>query len=126
MIGVDANGIIDLDQLAVAISMIDDGKTKHNYFGTAANNETGVLQPIEKIAEMACSSNLAFHSDMVQVFGKSILILPIQKSVMRVFQHIKLVVRQVLELCWFARDAGSRACCVVGGKNKEGDRALKI
>ena len=56
---------------------------------------------------------------------KNILILPIQESVMRVFQHIKLVVRQVLELCWFAKDAGLRVCCVVVGKNEEGDRALK-
>jgi cysteine desulfurase len=71
VIGVDANGIIDLDQLAAKISTIDDTVKPNTIISVmAANNETGVLQPIEKIAEMACSSNLAFHSDMVQVFGK--------------------------------------------------------
>ena len=54
VIGVDANGIIDLDQLAAAISMIDDTVKPNTIISVmAANNETGVLQPIEKIAEMA-------------------------------------------------------------------------
>ena len=71
MIAVDENGIIDLNQLAATLSMIDDTVKPDTIISVmAANNETGVLQPIEKIAEMACSSNLAFHSDMVQVFGK--------------------------------------------------------
>ena len=71
MIAVDESGVIDLDQLAVTLSMIDDAVKPNTIISVmAANNETGVLQPIEKIAEMARSSNLAFHSDMVQVFGK--------------------------------------------------------
>ncbi len=36
----------------------------------AANNETGVLQPIDKIAAMAAEVNVAVHSDMVQIYGK--------------------------------------------------------
>ncbi len=72
MIAVDENGVIDLDQLAATISMIDDAVKPNTIISVmAANNETGVLQPIDQIAEMARSSNLAFHSDMVQVFGKN-------------------------------------------------------
>ena len=36
----------------------------------AANNETGVLQPIDNIAEIAAKAGIMFHSDMVQFFGK--------------------------------------------------------
>ena len=72
VIAVDENGVIDLDQLAATLSIIDDAVKPNTIISVmAANNETGVLQPIDQIAEMACSSDLAFHSDMVQVFGKS-------------------------------------------------------
>jgi len=35
-----------------------------------ANNETGVIQPIEKIAELAASRNIIFFTDAVQAAGK--------------------------------------------------------
>ena len=35
-----------------------------------ANNETGVIFPIEQIAEMVTSRGIAFHTDAVQVVGK--------------------------------------------------------
>ena len=74
LIAVDENGVIDLDQLAAKLSMIDDAIKPNTIISVmAANNETGVLQPIEQIAEMARNSNMAFHSDMVQVFGKNYL-----------------------------------------------------
>ncbi len=34
------------------------------------NNETGVRQPIERLAERCCSAGALFHSDAVQAFGK--------------------------------------------------------
>ena len=72
LIAVDENGIVDLDQLAAKLSLIDDALKPNTIISVmAANNETGVIQPIGQIAEMARRSNLAFHSDMVQVFGKS-------------------------------------------------------
>ena len=37
----------------------------------AANNETGVLQPIERIAEICEEHRVLFHTDAVQVAGKS-------------------------------------------------------
>ena len=36
----------------------------------AANNETGVLQPIDDIAEIAAEADIMLHSDMVKFFGK--------------------------------------------------------
>ena len=72
LIAVDENGIIDLDQLAAKLSLIDDALKPNTIISVmAANNKTGVLQPIAQIAEMARSSNIAFHSDMVQAFGKN-------------------------------------------------------
>ena len=72
IIDVDENGVIDLDQLATKLAVIDDALKPNTIISVmAANNETGVLQPIDQIAEMAKSANLLFHSDMVQVFGKS-------------------------------------------------------
>ncbi len=36
----------------------------------SANNETGVLQPIEALAGICRERNVLFHSDMIQSFGK--------------------------------------------------------
>ncbi|MDC1383315.1 cysteine desulfurase [Candidatus Puniceispirillum sp.] len=71
-ISVDKNGLINLDFLAGELAAIDEHKkTKTVVSVMAANNETGVLQPIDQIAEMARKANVAFHSDMVQIVGKS-------------------------------------------------------
>ena len=37
-----------------------------------ANNETGVLQPVEEIAELLADSDAFFHSDAAQTFGKEV------------------------------------------------------
>jgi cysteine desulfurase len=34
------------------------------------NNETGVRQPVERVAERCCAAGVLFHSDAVQAFGK--------------------------------------------------------
>ena len=66
-IGVNANGELDLAQLEQAISY-DTALVSIMY----ANNETGVIFPIEKIAEMIKSKNkeTKFFVDGVQVAGK--------------------------------------------------------
>lgn len=38
-----------------------------------ANNETGVIQPVEEIAEFLTESNVYFHVDASQTFGKLVL-----------------------------------------------------
>ena len=70
-IAVDENGVVDLGMLATVISGIDDVAKQRTLISImAANNETGVIQPIDDIAEMAESANIVLHSDMVQIFGK--------------------------------------------------------
>ena len=70
-IAVDENGVVDLDRLAKVIAGIDDAAKPRTLVSImAANNETGVIQPMDEIAAMAESANIALHSDMVQIFGK--------------------------------------------------------
>ena len=116
-IAVDSSGIIDLDQLASTLAMIDEAAKPNTIISImAANNETGVLQPIEQIAEMARSSNLAFHSDMVQVFGKKHLDFTNSEISYASFSAHKIGGPQV-GTCWFAQDASYRFC---GGGQEQG------
>lgn len=65
VVGVNAEGNLDLDELENAI-------TPQTAIVTAmwANNETGVLFPVEKIAEIARRKRVLFHSDAIQSVGK--------------------------------------------------------
>jgi cysteine desulfurase len=64
-LGVSARGIVDLDQLAAAIRP----ETRLVSI-MAANNETGVIQPMREISEICRERGVLLHSDMVQSFGK--------------------------------------------------------
>ena len=59
------DGLIDLDQLR-------DSFTDQTILVTimAANNETGVLQPVEEIGRLCRERGVLFHSDAVQALGK--------------------------------------------------------
>jgi cysteine desulfurase len=65
IVGVDGNGNLDLNELEAAI-------TPQTAIVTAmwANNETGVLFPVEKIAEIARRKRVLFHTDAIQTVGK--------------------------------------------------------
>lgn len=65
-IGVDENGIIDLEELEKAI-------TKDTILISVmfANNEIGTIEPIQKIGEIAKAHNIYFHTDAVQAIGSS-------------------------------------------------------
>jgi cysteine desulfurase len=62
---VRSGGLIDLDQLK-------DAFTDRTILVSimAANNETGVLQPIEEIGRLCRERGVLFHSDAVQALGK--------------------------------------------------------
>jgi cysteine desulfurase len=62
---VGSDGLIDLDQLR-------DAFTDRTILVSimAANNETGVLQPIEEIGRLCRDRGVLFHSDAVQALGK--------------------------------------------------------
>jgi len=53
IIDVDENGVIDLDQLATTLAMIDDAVKPNTIISVmAANNETGSLQPTPEFASI--------------------------------------------------------------------------
>ena len=62
---VRSDGLIDLDQLK-------DAFTDRTILVTimAANNETGVLQPVAEIGRLCRERGVLFHSDAVQALGK--------------------------------------------------------
>jgi cysteine desulfurase len=65
VLGVDGAGNLDLEELESAI-------TPQTAIVSAmwANNETGVLFPVEKIAEIARRKRVLFHTDAIQTAGK--------------------------------------------------------
>lgn len=72
-IPVDADGVIDLDALeALLTSRVGFGDGVGLVSVMAANNETGVVQPVEQIAGLvaAVAPGVWFHTDAVQAFTK--------------------------------------------------------
>ena len=71
LINVDENGIISLDHLEELLSALPNEKKDDVLVSVmAANNETGVIQPLRDIGILCRQHEVAFHSDMVQAFGK--------------------------------------------------------
>ena len=66
-IGVDRKGGLDLDALR---SALESSKAPTLVSIMWANNETGVVFPVEKIAAMCREHGAIFHTDAVQVAGK--------------------------------------------------------
>ena len=64
-LGVDRQGRLDLEELE---KQIDDDTALVTIM--YANNETGVVFPIDKIAELVTSRGVVFHTDAVQAVGK--------------------------------------------------------
>ncbi len=63
-IGVDENGIVDLEEIKKAIK-----PTTTLITIMYANNEIGTLQPIKEIGEIAKEHKIIFHTDAVQAVG---------------------------------------------------------
>ncbi|MGA2172990.1 MAG: cysteine desulfurase NifS [Sedimentisphaerales bacterium] len=64
-IPVDRKGRLDIAQLE---SLLDDNTALVTIM--FANNETGVVFPVEQIAEMVTAKGIVFHTDAVQAVGK--------------------------------------------------------
>jgi cysteine desulfurase len=62
---VDARGLVDPDDVRLALRP----NTKLISI-MLANNETGVLQPVEEIGRIAAEAEVCFHTDAVQAAGK--------------------------------------------------------
>ena len=67
-LGVDKNGQINLDELEQAIRP-DTALVSMMY----ANNETGTIFPIEKVAQIVKSRGVQLHIDAVQAVGKEVI-----------------------------------------------------
>ena len=68
IIAVDSNGLVDLDDLKTKLSECQN-KTKLVSV-MLANNETGIIQPIEEISNIAKTCGALIHSDCAQAIGK--------------------------------------------------------
>ena len=64
-LGVDRNGNLDLDDLK---ANLDDNTALVSVM--YANNETGVIFPMEEIADIVAGRGAVFHTDAVQAVGK--------------------------------------------------------
>lgn len=64
-LSVDPNGVIDPDDVKRALR-----RNTRLISVMMANNETGVLQPVEEIGRIARECGVLFHSDAVQAAGK--------------------------------------------------------
>jgi cysteine desulfurase len=64
-LGVDKLGRLDLNELE---RQLDNDTALVTIM--SANNETGVIFPIEQMAEMVTSRGITFHTDAVQIVGK--------------------------------------------------------
>jgi cysteine desulfurase len=62
---VDGDGLLNLDELRAAIT--DETAIVSAMW---ANNETGVIFPIQEIAEICAEKGVSFHTDAVQAVGK--------------------------------------------------------
>ncbi len=69
-IPVSADGVIDLDVLR---ALLASGKGRALVSVMAANNETGVVQPIEATAKLAKEHDALLHVDAVQAAGRMAL-----------------------------------------------------
>jgi cysteine desulfurase len=67
-IRVDGSGVIDLAALKAVIA--ERGNEIAVISIMHANNETGVVQPIAQVVELANAASISVHSDAVQSFGK--------------------------------------------------------
>ncbi|QJE97450.1 cysteine desulfurase family protein [Luteolibacter luteus] len=66
--GVDAGGRLLVDEYRTACEAAKEGGGFASIMW--ANNETGVIQPIDEACEIAKQNGLAFHTDAIQAVGK--------------------------------------------------------
>ncbi len=66
LLEVQRDGTVDLADAATKISAGDTALVSVMWI----NNETGVIQPIEQLAQLSKAAGAVFHTDAVQAFGK--------------------------------------------------------
>ncbi|MEZ5816140.1 MAG: cysteine desulfurase family protein [Hyphomicrobiaceae bacterium] len=69
VVPVDRNGIVGREALASALSDVEDVSSTLLSV-QMANNETGVIQPVDEITSVAKACGISVHSDAVQAAGR--------------------------------------------------------
>ena len=67
-VDIDANGVVQLDSLQKLVEIYEDEIALVTVM--AVNNETGVIQPYQKIAEICQKNKIDFFCDTTQLIGK--------------------------------------------------------
>ena len=73
-IPVDSDGVVDVDALEELLS--HEGARVALVSVMAANNETGVLQPLQAVADCCRRHDVPLHTDATQIFGRTRVDLP--------------------------------------------------
>jgi cysteine desulfurase len=124
-IGVDANGVLDLESLQAALGLSPSGEAARPETllcsVMAANNETGVLNPISAIAQLCRRAGVLFHTDAVQLAGKGALdVQELQADLLSISAH-KLEGPKGAGLLW-ARSGVPIRAVQPGGHQERGRR----
>jgi cysteine desulfurase len=69
MVKIDSDGVIDLNHLRELLEKYKDNVAMVTIM--AAQNETGVIEPFEEVAQMCCDLRVGFFSDTTQYIGKA-------------------------------------------------------
>jgi len=114
---VDGNGMLDLAEVERAVKA-DTAIVSVMW----ANNETGVLFPVERIAEMCRERGILFHTDAVQAVGKIPMDMRRNRIDMLSFSGHKLHAPKGVAVLYVRR--GTRfAPFLIGGHQEHGRRA---
>jgi cysteine desulfurase len=70
-IPVDRDGLVDLAALETLLGRHNKAGRRALVSVMAANNETGVIQPLRQIADLVHAADGVFHSDAVQIVGRA-------------------------------------------------------
>ena len=114
---VDGKGRLDLDEYA---KLLSDKVAIVSVMW--ANNETGTLFPVEKMAEMANAAGVMFHTDAVQAVGKLPIELKTSKIDMLSISGHKLHAPKGIGVLYLRRGARFRPL-LRGGHQERGRRA---
>ncbi|MER8714236.1 cysteine desulfurase family protein [Mesorhizobium sp. M1295] len=114
IIGVDGEGLVDLDALA---QTVDEGTAVVS--AMAANNEIGVLQPLAEISRIAKRAGALFHSDAAQAIGKVPFDVAETGVDMASISSHKLYGPMGVGALYMSRDAGRRISPIIEGGGQE-------
>ena len=116
-VSVDAEGLLDFAEVEAALTP-ETAIVSVMY----ANNETGVLFPVERIAEMCRERGILFHTDAVQAVGKLPLDLRRTAVDMLSLSGHKLHAPKGVGILYVRK--GTRFTpCMIGGHQEHGRRA---